>query len=565
MINIIDGFFLGKSTPIDSRFVVADSTERINIFHKYDGLRVFQISDRTTWIWNATTPPTGSWEQEISGNVGGTGTLNYVSKWITSNTLGNSSIFATGSFVGVNNTDPKSVLQLKNGSLQPLSLHIRNNGSIELSSISYNYYFDSTAQRFDSGKNSSYIEMASNSSFKFLSRVPSSSTWTSFFELNNENGYNFLRGSTNGTFISGSASFGTSTTPNITNQLMFVNGSFRTNNSIYGMVSTIVKITTFSYQKRNGFSLTQTIPTPSTILNSTYQLQSEDSEILCFNTHSSQFRIELSDIGLDTNQIGRKIKISNCNTTTATSPSIFIDKAINNDLIDGINTTQTTIILSPGDTIELISCWSSTGTRIWKVINFIRFGLNNISALNGDFLFYTGGNWIRRNFLQHLESNANLGTNTGTYLKLTTGTKELSLSGDNNSLLKVSHSNFGQMILEPKSGGTFSSTMYIISTNNLTTTGSQFDLGLVYERIKIQTGNLTPAISGSSDPYSPPGSIQIASKTSINFISQTGKYYLGDKINSGASNAVLPSIGALGGNIKPLYIDISTGEILRGA
>jgi hypothetical protein len=399
MINIIDGFFLGKSTPIDSRFVVADSTERINIFHKYDGLRVFQISDRTTWIWNATTPPTGSWEQEISGNVGGTGTLNYVSKWITSNTLGNSSIFATGSFVGVNNTDPKSVLQLKNGSLQPLSLHIRNNGSIELSSISYNYYFDSTAQRFDSGKNSSYIEMASNSSFKFLSRVPSSSTWTSFFELNNENGYNFLRGSTNGTFISGSASFGTSTTPNITNQLMFVNGSFRTNNSIYGLISTVVKTATSIYQKRNGFSLTQTTPTPVTISNSVYTLQSEDSEILCFNTHSSQFRIELPDIGLDTNQIGRKIKISNCNTTTATSPSIFIDKSINNDLIDGVNVQQTTIILSPGDTIELISCWSSTGTRIWKVLNYTNFERQSVDKLSqivqemGSFIVPTNNVW----------------------------------------------------------------------------------------------------------------------------------------------------------------------------
>ena len=77
--------------------------------------------------------------------------------------------------------------------------------------------------------------------------------------------------------------------------------------------------------------------------------------------------------------------------------------------------------------------------------------------------------------------------------------------------------------------------------------------------------NLSAAISGGSDPYSPPGSIQIASKTSINFISQTGKYYLGDRLHSGATVAVLPSIGTLGGNIKPLYIDISTGEILRGA
>jgi len=562
MINIIDGFFLGKSTPIDSRFVVADSTERINIFHKYDGLRVFQINDRTTWIWNATTPPTGAWEQEISGNVGGSGTLNYVSKWVSANTLGNSSIFATGSFVGINNIDPKSLIQINSGSLQPLSLHLRNNGVVELATLSYNYYFDSTQQRFDTGKNLSYIEMASNSGLKFISRVPTSPTWTSFFELNNENGYNFLRGSTNGTFISGSVSFGTGTTPNITNQLMFVNGSFRTNNSIYGLISTVVKTASSTYQKRNGFSLTQTTPTPVTILNSVYQLQAEDSEILCLSSHPSQFRIQLSDIGLDTNQIGRKIKISNGNSTSATQPNIFIDKATGNDLIDGIDTTQTTIILTPGDTIELISCWSSTGTRIWKVLNFIRFGLNNATAINGDFLFYTGGNWIRRNFLQHLESDSNLGTNTGTYLKLTSGTKELSLSGDNNSLLKMSHSNFGQILLQPKSGGTFSSSMYIISTNNLTTTGT--DTGPGYERIKIQTRELNASISGNSDPYSPPGSIQIASKTSINLLSQTGQYYLGDRQNTGATTVILPGTTSVTPNIKPLYIDTNTGQILRG-
>jgi hypothetical protein len=299
-------------------------------------------------------------------------------------------------------------------------------------------------------------------------------------------------------------------------------------------------------------------------LNSVYPLQSEDSEILCFNTHSSQFKIELPDIGLDTNQIGRKIKISNCNTTTATSPSIFIDKSINNDLIDGVNVQQTTIILSPGDTIELISCWSSTGTRIWKVVNFTRFGLNNVTAINGDFLFYTSGNWIRRNFLQHLESNSNLGTNLGTYLKLTSGTKELSLSGDNNSLMKMSHLNFGQIVLEPKSGGTFSATMYIISTNNLTTTGSAFDIISGYERIKIQTRELNASISGNIDPYSPPGSIQMASKTSINLISQTGQYYLGDRQHTGATTVILPGTTSVTPNIKPLYIDTNTGQILRG-
>ncbi len=36
-INTIDGFYIGSSTPIDTRITAADTTERTSIVYKYDG------------------------------------------------------------------------------------------------------------------------------------------------------------------------------------------------------------------------------------------------------------------------------------------------------------------------------------------------------------------------------------------------------------------------------------------------------------------------------------------------------------------------------------------------
>ena len=71
-INIIDGFYVGSSTPIDSRFVVTNSTERTAIEYKYDGLKVFQRDTRETYIWNSTT---SIWDLEGSGALSGSGNL----------------------------------------------------------------------------------------------------------------------------------------------------------------------------------------------------------------------------------------------------------------------------------------------------------------------------------------------------------------------------------------------------------------------------------------------------------------------------------------------------------
>jgi hypothetical protein len=530
-INIIDGFYLGSSTPIDSRFVVSNSTERAAIVYKYDGLKVFQIDNRTTYIWNSTT---SLWEVEGSGSLSGTGTLNYIPRWTSGSTLGTSSLYSSGNGkVGINDANPLSNLQIKENTLSaPLSLNVRYiSGTNDSAVIGYNWYYTTSDQSFTSTKKSAYIEMTSQDGFLLKTRNGGSSTWTTNLELNNSSsGWNIIRSSGSGTFISGTLSLSSSSSPGTVNQMVTFDGSFRTLKSIYKNVKYLT-------------------------LTSDYAVLPEDHEIII--TTSLTRTITLPTLTLS--QLGRELSF----TLQQSSLSVNLIFSHSANIIDLGGGVFNGVLRSEG-TIKFVAFDFGGGDYRWKAF---QIGNNILSSGNdGEFMINSSGNWIRRNFLQHLASNSNLGTNAGTYLKLTSGTKELSLSGDNNSLLKMSHSNFGQIVLQPKSiGQTSSSTMYIISSNNLTTTGAAFDFSSGYERIKIQTMNLSAAISGGSDPYSPPGSIQIASKTSINFISQTGKYYLGDRLHSGATVAVLPSIGTLGGNIKPLYIDISTGEILRGA
>ena len=64
MIQIIDGFNLQTPTPIDSRIVVADDTERIAITSTYAGLRIWQVDTNTPYFWDESTG-TPAWKSEL--------------------------------------------------------------------------------------------------------------------------------------------------------------------------------------------------------------------------------------------------------------------------------------------------------------------------------------------------------------------------------------------------------------------------------------------------------------------------------------------------------------------
>ena len=100
MIQIIDGFKLQTSTPIDSRIVVADDTERTSMSNKYHGLRVWQVDTNIPYFWNGA-----QWESELDLVVTGSGSINNVPKFSSStpSILTDSQISDDGATVDISN------------------------------------------------------------------------------------------------------------------------------------------------------------------------------------------------------------------------------------------------------------------------------------------------------------------------------------------------------------------------------------------------------------------------------------------------------------------------------
>jgi hypothetical protein len=105
-IQIIDGFQVNTASPIDNRIVASGSAARNAIPYKYEGLRIFDISDNIPYVYL-----NGNWVSEnASGVVGSSTTANYIPKFNGTNIVGNSIIYATGSSIGVNTTSPTAIV-----------------------------------------------------------------------------------------------------------------------------------------------------------------------------------------------------------------------------------------------------------------------------------------------------------------------------------------------------------------------------------------------------------------------------------------------------------------------
>lgn len=135
MINIIDGFYLGKSTPIDSRIVASGSAARNAITYKYEGLRVYDTSDETPYVWM-----NNSWQYENQNGVAAVGTtVSYIPLLTSTNVLGNSVVYQSLSGkIGINTTTPAYTLDV-NGHIKAGSGFVgdgSNITNINVSSVS---------------------------------------------------------------------------------------------------------------------------------------------------------------------------------------------------------------------------------------------------------------------------------------------------------------------------------------------------------------------------------------------------------------------------------------------
>lgn len=166
-INIASQFKLNAYIPIDSRIVASGSTARGAIQFKYDGLRVFDTSDRITYTWDESV---SSWQ---NSDITATGQANYMTRWATSTGLTSSGIYyQVGSNinkgkVGINTSSPEGILQINSdsGSSQPFVIH---KGSSTL--LAYNFYNNGNDQYFDFTVGSGAIRFINDGSIDFLTR-----------------------------------------------------------------------------------------------------------------------------------------------------------------------------------------------------------------------------------------------------------------------------------------------------------------------------------------------------------------------------------------------------------
>jgi hypothetical protein len=90
-IQIIDGFQVNTSSPIDNRIVASGSSARNNIPYKYEGMRVFDTSDNIPYVW-----VNNSWISENSTGVSGFGTASRIPLYTSSNVIANSLLYQSG-------------------------------------------------------------------------------------------------------------------------------------------------------------------------------------------------------------------------------------------------------------------------------------------------------------------------------------------------------------------------------------------------------------------------------------------------------------------------------------
>jgi hypothetical protein len=168
-INVSDQFKVNVSLPVDSRIVAANSTARTNIQFKYDGLQVFDLSDRKTYVWNSSTT---TWSP---ADVSGTGDVNRIPRWSSSAGLTSSCIYFTAVYgnsqgkVGVNTTSTiQGTFQINSpgAGSQPILISNYNTSNF----IASNYYYSGTDQFFTPLVGSGAIKFRANGEIFFYSR-----------------------------------------------------------------------------------------------------------------------------------------------------------------------------------------------------------------------------------------------------------------------------------------------------------------------------------------------------------------------------------------------------------
>lgn len=183
-INIQEQFNVNIALPIDSRIVASGSSARSAISYKYDGLLVYDTSDRKTYVWNANT---SSW---ALADISGAGITNALSRWSSASGLTSSSVYMINSVgsangkVGINTSSPNEVFQvnsISSGTSQPFVIHKGSSNNI----IGSNWYNTGIDAYFSISDGSAIIKFKSTGEVVFMNRLNGSAPF-----LNSSDTYN---------------------------------------------------------------------------------------------------------------------------------------------------------------------------------------------------------------------------------------------------------------------------------------------------------------------------------------------------------------------------------------
>ena len=158
-IQIITGFSLNSTEPIDTRIVASGSTGRDAIPYKYQGLRVFDLSNNRPYVYVGAT-----WSAEVNGQISGlTGSI---AKFTTSNTIGDSNIYSSQLSVGINTSNPLGAVQFGSSTIPfsgySLPFVIHQAGAISglyvgSTVLGHNWYYSGSNQYFNNSLGSSNL------------------------------------------------------------------------------------------------------------------------------------------------------------------------------------------------------------------------------------------------------------------------------------------------------------------------------------------------------------------------------------------------------------------------
>jgi len=174
-IQIITGFSLNGSEPIDTRIVASGSSERDAIAYKYQGLRVFDLSNNKPYVYIGATWSEEGNASQVSGLTGSIGRLT------SANTVGSSNIYQVGTNIGINTSNPLAAVQFgpypvpSSGYSNPFVIHNSGGlaGSVYVGStvLGHNWYYTGAESYFDSLVGSSKLIFGYNGDMLFQNKA----------------------------------------------------------------------------------------------------------------------------------------------------------------------------------------------------------------------------------------------------------------------------------------------------------------------------------------------------------------------------------------------------------